>query len=156
MVHIHEQVDFCVEVFIVYHDRLLLRLHDKLGIWLSVGGHVELHEDFEQAALREVREEVGLDVELVGSPCTIDESDLQEDFRTVLAPRYMGRHPISGTHEHVVGVYFGRANTDAVVLEKPTDQVRWVTRSEILGGAIPLVGNVRAYALAALDELATD
>src|SRR3989344_1951021 len=35
-----------------------------IKIWLSVGGHIEHDEDPSQAAIREVKEEVGLDVKL--------------------------------------------------------------------------------------------
>ena len=38
----HGQVDFTVEVFVVWNDRVLLRRHDEFDFWLSVGGHVEL------------------------------------------------------------------------------------------------------------------
>ena len=42
-------------------DRLLLILHEKLGLWLQPGGHVELTDrDVEESARREVREEVGI------------------------------------------------------------------------------------------------
>ena len=57
-------MDFCAETFIVYKNTVLLRKHDKLKRWLSVGGHIELYEDPSEAAVREVKEEVGLDVEL--------------------------------------------------------------------------------------------
>ena len=64
MPHIHEKMDFTVETFIVHKNKVLLRKHDKLKIWMSVGGHVELDEDPVEAALREVKEEVGLDITL--------------------------------------------------------------------------------------------
>lgn len=54
MAHIHEKIDFTVEVFVVFQNKVLLRKHDKYKIWLSVGGHIELDEDPNQAALREV------------------------------------------------------------------------------------------------------
>ena len=56
MAHIHEKIDFTVEVFVVYQDKVLLRKHDKYGMWLSVGGHIELDEDPNETALREVKE----------------------------------------------------------------------------------------------------
>ena len=67
MPHIHEKIDFTVEVFIVHKDRVLLRMHDKFKKWMSVGGHIELDEDPEEAARREVKEEVGLEIELIGN-----------------------------------------------------------------------------------------
>lgn len=44
MAHIHEKIDFVADVFIVYKDKVFLRMHDKLHVWLSVGGHIELDE----------------------------------------------------------------------------------------------------------------
>ncbi len=67
MPHIHDTIDFTVEAFVVHNDKVLLRKHDKYKIWLSVGGHIELDEDPNQAAFREVKEEVGLDIELIGT-----------------------------------------------------------------------------------------
>jgi 8-oxo-dGTP pyrophosphatase MutT (NUDIX family) len=60
MPHIHEKIDFTAETFIVYKNKVLLRLHDKYKFWASVGGHIELHEDPNEAAVREAKEEVGL------------------------------------------------------------------------------------------------
>lgn len=56
MAHIHYKNDFTVEVFVVHQDKVLLRLHDKYKIWLSVGGHIDLDEDPNKAAIREVKE----------------------------------------------------------------------------------------------------
>ena len=54
MPHIHDNIDFTAEVFVVYKGRVLLRKHDKYKMWLSVGGHIEPDEDPNQAAVREV------------------------------------------------------------------------------------------------------
>lgn len=66
MAHIHEKIDFTVAIFIVQNAKVLLILHRKLNKWLPVGGHIELDEDPEVAALREAKEESGFEVELVG------------------------------------------------------------------------------------------
>jgi hypothetical protein len=53
MSHLHEKIDFTVEVFVVSGDAVLLRKHDKYKIWLGVGGHIELDEEPTQAAVRD-------------------------------------------------------------------------------------------------------
>ena len=66
MAHIHEKIDFTVAIFVVHDEKILLVHHRKLDQWLPLGGHIELDEDPEQAALREAREECGFEVELLG------------------------------------------------------------------------------------------
>jgi len=65
MPHIHELMDFTVEAFVVYEDRVLLIYHKQLHKWLPLGGHIELDEDPEQALFREIREESGLEVDIL-------------------------------------------------------------------------------------------
>ena len=62
MAHIHELIDWTAGVYIVHKNKVLIRKHEKYGFWIHVGGHVELDEDPVTAAIRECKEEVGLDV----------------------------------------------------------------------------------------------
>ena len=153
MPHIHELIDFTAEVFVVHGDRVLLRRHDKLGIWLSVGGHVELDEDPTEAAVREVREEVGLDVEL-WDPAGLAE-DHGDGSRDLVPPRFLNRHRITTRHEHVTLVYFARSASDAVC-PRPGEaetEWRWFGRDELDDPRYGLHPTVRRYAVAALAEL---
>lgn len=50
------------------HDRVLLIHHNKIGQWLYPGGHIDPNEDPAQAALREIREETGLEAEVITDP----------------------------------------------------------------------------------------
>lgn len=45
------------------HGQILLQRRIDTGLWGIPGGSMELGESFEEAAIREVREETGLDVE---------------------------------------------------------------------------------------------
>lgn len=148
MAHIHEKVDFTVEVFIVCEGKVLLRKHDKYGIWLSIGGHIELDEDPNQAALREVKEEVGLDITLVDTREYFGDEKLTE----LIAPVSLNRHRISDTHEHVSLVYFGKATSMDVIPEKPTDEWKWYSKEDI-AAMEDLQSNVRFYANKALNTL---
>jgi 8-oxo-dGTP diphosphatase len=51
------------------HDRILLALWNEVAEprWTLPGGGVELPETVEEAAVRDLREETGYDVELAGS-----------------------------------------------------------------------------------------
>ena len=128
MPHIHDKIDFTAEVFIVYKNKVLLRKHDKYDIWLSVGGHIELDEDPNEAAIREVKEEVGLDIELVDNR-RFKEGD--KNSRQLISPIGLSRHRVSDTHEHVTFVYFATTSTDKVIPEKPEDVWRWCTKEDI-------------------------
>jgi 8-oxo-dGTP pyrophosphatase MutT (NUDIX family) len=152
MPHIHKQIDFTVEVFCVHAGRVLLRRHDKFGIWLGVGGHVELDEDPCEAAHREVREEVGLDIELIGET-SVPHDARSGDYQQLVPPAFMHRHRVSGTHEHVVLTYFARALSDNVVAggADVSEEWRWVSRDQLDDPALDLHANVRFYAEHALD-----
>lgn len=150
MPHIHEKIDFTVEVFIVFKDKVLLRLHDKYGKWLSVGGHIELDEDPNQAAVREPKEEVGLDVALFDNRAF---TSSEEHFVELISPISMNRHRISPAHEHVTLVYFATSDSDKVVPENVNDQWKWCSLEE-LDNLKGLQANVAFYARKALQELA--
>lgn len=158
MAHIHEKIDFCVEVFIVHKNKVLLRKHDKYGIWLSIGGHIELDEDPVEGAYREVKEEVGLDVKIIGdSHGPIVDPTLNRNYKYLIPPRYLGRHPVEGKegHEHVVFVYFATSETeeisDSILEHEKGVEVKWFSVEDLEN--VDLVPNVKFYAEEALREL---
>ncbi len=151
MPHIHEKIDYAADVFIVNGDAVLLRFHDKYATWFPPGGHVELHEDPEEAAVREVQEEVGLTVELVGERApTYDDGE-----KEVLVPRFINRHPINDVHEHVSFVYFARSDTRDIVQGETevSDHIKWFTREELSDTTYGVLERVQHYARAALSAL---
>lgn len=149
MPHIHEKIDFTVEVFIVYENKVLLRMHDKYKIWLSVGGHVELDEDPNQAALREAKEEVGLDIKFFDDRKIQMESN--DDYQELIPPQFLNIHTISLVHKHIAMTFFATTTTDKVRPEKESDEYKWVTKEELAG--MDLRPHVRLYALQALKKL---
>lgn len=156
MAHIHEKIDFTVEVFIVYQNKILLRVHDKYKFWLSIGGHIELDEDPVEAAIREVKEEVGLDIQIEGEAHgPKDQEETNRGYKYLIPPRYLGRHPVSDTHEHISFVYFATSNTDTV-LESVLDhekgvEMKWFSKDDLEN--TELVPNVKFYATKALEAL---
>lgn len=150
MPHINEKIDYTVEVFIVYRDKVLLRMHDKHHIWLSVGGHIELDEDPVSAAIREVKEEVGLKIQIVESAKISND----ENYTGLITPKFLGMHQVNDKHSHIVFVYFATSDTDQIIdsiNEHEKSETRWCTKEEI--EEMELRPNVKFYALEALKEL---
>ena len=56
---------FTATAYISARGHTLLLWHAKLHMWLPTGGHCEPNEDPTEAAIREAREESGLDVEII-------------------------------------------------------------------------------------------
>lgn len=151
MPHIHEKIDFTVAIFVVHDAKILLIHHRKLDKWLPLGGHIELDEDPEQAALREAKEESGLDVELLGERAPTTEPGT----RALVTPRFLDIHRISDTHEHIGLIYWARPKTNNVKLaEEEHHDIRWCSAAD-LDTLHPAMSNaVKWYCRKAIDEVA--
>ncbi len=145
------------EVFVVYRDRVLLRFHEKVKMWIAPGGHIELDETPEAAAVREVKEEVGLDVELYRPQHlqVFEHDGSPRNFEPLQPPHFMNIHSVmNGEHRHLSMVYFGRATTDQIIQPDNHEQApcRWLTRAEVEADS-EIHPHIKAYALAALEAL---
>lgn len=150
MAHIHEKIDFTVAIFVVRDERVLLIHHRKLDKWLPLGGHVELDEDPEIAALREAKEESGLEVELLGErPPTTGHGT-----RALIAPRFLDIHRISETHEHIGMIYWARPKNGRVTLaDAEHHDIRWCSSAE-LEQLVPAMSDaVKWYCRKAIEEV---
>ncbi len=152
MPHIHERVDFAADVLIVHKNKVLLRKHDKYKIWLGVGGHIEPDEDPNQTAVREAKEEVGLDVTLVGS--VKDFAGTKGD-KDLLPPRFINRHRINEIHEHVSMIYFATTKSTKIIQgeNEVSDEIRWFTREELDDPQFGVGERMQYYAKKALEAV---
>jgi 8-oxo-dGTP pyrophosphatase MutT (NUDIX family) len=129
---------------------VLLIHHRKLNKWLPLGGHIELDEDPEIAALREAKEESGLDVELVGErpPTT------EPGTRALIAPRFLDIHRISATHEHIGMIYWARPKGgDVTLATEEHHDIRWCTAADLERLDPPMTNAVKWYCHTALKEV---
>ena len=150
MPHIHEKIDFTVDVFIVYENKVLLIFHRKHNRWLQIGGHIELNEDPDETLFREVKEECGLDIEIIGGK--------QPNFeikgtKFLYAPVFMNIHDINETHKHIGLVYFAKAKSNKLVLsEREHSDIRWFGKEDLDKPEFNLDEAVKFYAKEALSK----
>jgi len=151
MAHIHELIDWTVGVYIVHSNKVLIRLHEKYNVWVHVGGHVELDEDPVQAAIRECKEEVGLDVTIYDAG-PIPEG-LTEGNRHLATPAHLNIHYVGGTkHQHCDLLYYATSQTDTIIPENPGEQSVWLTKEEVENHP-DMKPQIKFYALGALETL---
>ena len=163
MAHIHEKIDFTVAIFVVRDGKILLIHHRKLDKWLPLGGHIELDEDPERAALREAKEESGIEVELLGErpPTT------SPGTRALIAPRFLDIHRINDTHEHIGMIYWARpllaedhrpvpnaVSANPTLAAEEHHDIRWCSREDLEKLSPPMSDAVKWYCRKALVEIA--
>jgi 8-oxo-dGTP pyrophosphatase MutT (NUDIX family) len=152
MAHLHDKIDFTVAIFVVRDGKVLLIHHRQLDRWLPLGGHIELDEDPEQAALREAKEESGLDVELIGErPPTTGAGT-----RALIAPRFLDIHRITDTHEHIGMIYWARPlNGTLALAASEHHDIRWCAAQDLDPLQPPMSAAVRWYCLRAIEEISS-
>jgi 8-oxo-dGTP pyrophosphatase MutT (NUDIX family) len=154
MSHIHEKIDFTVSIFIVQNRKVLFIFHKQLQRWLPIGGHIELEEHPEQAAVREAKEESGLDVELVG-----ERPPIQKDsgFVPLLAPDYMDMHLIKEPHWHIGLIYFARVKAGKVRLNLEEHQdIQWLDENDLDEPNWGLSESLKFYAREAIRKVSNN
>ena len=103
-------------------DKALLTLHRKLKLWVQPGGHADGDPDVLRVALREAREESGIDDIRALSPEIYD-----IDIHTIPA------RPATGEPEHLhYDVrYLVQAGHERFAISDESDALAWVTAEEL-------------------------
>lgn len=141
--------DFTVATFVVWEGKVLLLWHRKLQKWLPPGGHIEPNELPDEAAVREVREEAGIDVTLIG-----DSGVPVSSPRQLIRPAGVQLEPIHPGHEHIDLIYFARPCAPSRVAatgNAESEAVGWFAPEDLASlGVIP---DVRLWADRALQAV---
>jgi 8-oxo-dGTP pyrophosphatase MutT (NUDIX family) len=110
--------------------KILLHQHKKLHIWLGIGGHVEQNENPYEAAIREVKEETGLEINITNTKkCPVFSSGVTEiilPFMTL--EEYIPRYQNKPAHMHIDFIYFGIAKNPKVAM---AEKFNWFSSEEI-------------------------
>ena len=124
------------------------------------GGHVEEEEEPVEAHLREIREETGLEAEIVSEFANY-EFDLP---RQLPPPRVILLEDIGGDqpdHQHIDLIYYCRSLGPALGADSGEKTGRWVGIAELEGAAgleldgrlLPLADDVRVLAIDAIRRV---
>jgi 8-oxo-dGTP pyrophosphatase MutT (NUDIX family) len=102
--------DWAVAILVVREQRVLLHWHERLQRWLPPGGHIEPNELPDDAAVREVMEETGVGITLVGDGLNPIASPNQP--RQLVRPLGIQLADIREDHQHIDLVYLAAGLTE--------------------------------------------
>jgi 8-oxo-dGTP pyrophosphatase MutT (NUDIX family) len=149
MAHIHKLIDFVTNVLIVNKERVLLVDHKKLKMWLPIGGHIELNEDPDQALRREIKEECGLEVEIISKKSLPD----KKHIKFLYLPSFLDIHKIDDKHRHIAFGYIAKSKTDKVKLRKSEhNNIRWFSKEDLNNPKFKIRKEIKYYCLQALKK----
>ena len=140
------KTDLTIGVYIFNEDKVLLIHHGKLDLWLPVGGHIEENEIPDEALLREIKEEVGLDVELVNKSDLPLEGGVKYNLAT---PFHVNVHSV-GDHDHCCFYYICKAiNPEQLQINKELKNFEWFAKEDLSQDRVP--ADVRNICLKAFE-----
>ena len=146
------------------HNEVLLLWHERLQSWLPPGGHIEENEIPEEAAIRECKEETGLDIEIIGDWDTDVFMHAKTEGRMQKKPlmmqvQHIPAYPVKNqaAHEHLDFTFLGKllCEADAKTMSNyENNNVQWFTKEAILSMQIgtDILQNVQALVLYALQK----
>lgn len=134
-------------VYIINDGKVLLHMHKKYKTWFPVGGHLEEDELPHEAAIREAKEESGLDIRLYSEP--------QPPFSIGLVTRvpsplcvYHEGDKRNGGEDFLDFIYAAASDSmDIHPEEEESGVFRWFSQEELLSEAESIKIHIRNTAL---------
>ncbi len=150
---------FVATCYVVNDGATLLHEHEKLGMWLPPGGHVDRDELPHETALRETFEETGLRPELVveAGPYETDQAESLPRPAAFLLEDIDVHEDGRVAHQHVDFVYFAESDDRAVEPagrdEAAADAWTWFTAADLEAHADDLAADVRDLGRRAIETV---
>ncbi|MBI2542208.1 NUDIX domain-containing protein [Candidatus Woesearchaeota archaeon] len=139
------KTDLVVAGFIFRKNKVLLVHHKKLNLWLPVGGHINLDETPDDALLREIREETGVDAVTLNK----NETGMGGNVKNNLAvPFHVNVHS-AGDHNHCCFFYVCKAKNKNIKINDELKGFKWLAKEGLDKDYIPK--DVREIGLKAFE-----
>lgn len=123
---------FTVSVYVVHNNRVLLHKHKKAQILLPVGGHIDLNELPEEAAIRETFEETGIVVELYDLDSLKGQDVNTEREKVLINPIHTIWGEVDKGHEHIDFVFYAKSISEKLKPgENESRTLEWYSESEL-------------------------
>ncbi|RNJ26502.1 NUDIX hydrolase [Halosegnis longus] len=149
---------FVATIYVVNDGATLLHEHEKLGMWLPPGGHIDRDELPHEAALRECYEETGLEPDLVADSGELESEtarSLPEPQQFLLEDIHVHEGEVG--HQHIDHVYYGEGESRTVDPagddETPAEAWEWFTVEELTGRAAELPADVVEVGIEAIETV---
>jgi ADP-ribose pyrophosphatase YjhB (NUDIX family) len=127
----HLNKHFTVTTYVFHDGKTLLHFHEKLQKLLPPGGHLEANELPTEAAKREVKEETGLEIELV-----LQENLFYENWNATSFPRpylclleMIPERKHEPAHYHMDLIYLAKLASSQENIKSPFD---WYSFEQII------------------------
>ena len=147
-------------VFVLRRDqnqwKIALVFHKQYQKWMLPGGHVEPTENPFEAAIRETKEETGLDIQIQPVFST-EKRPLTPTATQVPLPEFILEEQIPATthqpeHYHIDFLYAGITQQKELQLQpSESTQINWFTKNEL--ETIEMFTGIKQLAQAILEKL---
>lgn len=115
-------------VYVINNGRVLLHRHKKFNLLFPVGGHIEKGELPQEAAIREVKEEAGLKIQIWTKEQELNLTKVKQ----LINPQYMLLENIGKEIENIDFIYFGvTTNLICKPQKGESREFYWLTQEEI-------------------------
>ena len=136
-------------VYVIHEDKVLLHMHKRFNTWFPVGGHLEPNELPHTAAIREAKEESGLDVELINMNSDTFSIGRVERVPSPYAIYYEG---IGHEEEYLDFIYIATTTAKNPVSGKGESHTfRWFSLEELMDDKNDIKIHVRNTAIKCIE-----
>ena len=137
-------------VYVINDGKVLLHQHKKYKTWFPLGGHIEEDEFPHEAAIREVKEESGFDVNLIETELA-PEIELAR-VKRIPAPFCLLHEGIGGVENFFDFIYIAETTeTEPHPEGDESKEFKWFSYEELI--SYDMKPHVRNTAIAILDYL---